>query len=120
MPVTAARGAAARTKSFQAIPVERARPPEGGNGRFANSGGKSCGFSGTSRSCSGEETLICGAPQAEQNGVRSSMSLPQRWQIFCIHFQVTRSHSSFANKSKPGPEIDIDFRHEMSKALTPE
>jgi len=89
MPVTAARGAAARMKSLQAIPVERSRPPDGGNGRSGNTCGTSCDCpSGTSRGCSGRETLICGAPHAGQKGSCPSMGCPQRWQSLCIHFTL--------------------------------
>src|SRR5579871_3999039 len=89
MPVTAARGTAARMKSFQAIPVERAKPSDGGNGRSGNTCGKSCDcFSGTSRGCSGRDTLICGAPHAGQKASCPSRGCPQRWQSLCIYFTL--------------------------------
>ena len=79
MPVNAAIGAAVRAKDFHWIPdlpTRLAGTPE--TAAIWSEVSSTSGRAGSSDGCScGLETLICGAPQAEQNATCSS--------IGCLH-----------------------------------
>src|SRR5471030_1510922 len=79
MTVSAAKGTAMRKKYFQSIPTRGANPDgKGESGRWTEGSPESMVGVSSRDGSTALETLICGAPQAEQKASWPSMERPQR------------------------------------------